>query len=95
MDGGFFAYSAESGIAKTMAVAESMTGYLSSAQVGRRLGVSSARVRALRREGRLQAVSTSLGHLHPASAVEALELDRARRRAAGEGMTSIKAPANC
>ena len=57
-----------------------MAEMLSSAQVGRRLGVSSARVRALRREGRLPAISTALGHLHPVTAVEALERERELRQ---------------
>jgi hypothetical protein len=53
---------------------------MSSAQVGRRLGLASARVRALRREGRLPASRTPVGNLHPVAAVEALEHERQQRK---------------
>jgi excisionase family DNA binding protein len=53
--------------------------YLAPSEAGRVLGVSAARVRQMVAEGKLPAVTTSLGRLLPAGAVE----DEARRRRQG------------
>ena len=53
---------------------------LSTGQTARQLGCSEAWVRRLVLSGRLAAIETPLGRLIPASAVETLAQERARRR---------------
>jgi excisionase family DNA binding protein len=65
------------------AVPSDTSGYVGPSGAGRRLGLSSERVRQLIATGELPATKTVLGHLVRVDDVEALARARERARAAG------------